>query len=408
MTAGNTRDSYGWIIKTFHWSIALMIFTMLPLGWIASTLAGWIEAPEIATTDDMTFWATLLFSTHKTLGVTIFFLAILRIVWAISQPKPGLLNGDNLPEATLAETVHWLLYGSLVAVPLSGWVYHAATTGYAPIWWPFGQNLPFVPKDPAVAQIAAALHFILQWVLTGAIALHVAGALKHHVIDRDATLRRMLPGRATAMPTARQPGHALPILAALAVWAGALGAGAWAGLLTPSEAARGPALAQVESEWAVQDGTLNITIVQGGSEVAGSFADWTADIAYREAPDDEGRHGAVTVTVAIPSLTLGGVTDQAMGPDYFAAEDWPTATFQADLMTRGEGLIAGGTLRIRDRQVPVQMPVTLDIAEDTAEASGTLTVDRRDFDIGLGTRDEGTLAFAVGIDWSLTATRTPE
>ena len=169
MQAGNTIERYGWVTKTFHWTIALMILSMFPLGWVASTLAGWIEAPDISVTDNTIAWTKLLFSIHKTLGVTIFFLAILRILWALSQPKPGLLNGDNAPEAVLAETVHWLLYGSLVAVPLSGWAYHAATTGYAPIWWPFGQTLPFVPKDAQVAEISAALHFILQWVLAGAV-----------------------------------------------------------------------------------------------------------------------------------------------------------------------------------------------------------------------------------------------
>lgn len=405
MHADNTRDSYGWVTKTFHWAIALMILTMFALGWVASTLAGWIAAPDIVTTDATTSWARLLFTMHKTLGVTIFALAVLRILWALSQPKPGLLNGDDPPEALLAETVHWLLYGSLVLVPLSGWVHHAATIGYAPIWWPLGQDLPLVPKDSAFAEASGAVHFILQWVLAGAVTLHILGALKHHLIDRDATLRRMLPGRVTAQPTARQPGHALPALAALAIWGAALGAGAWAGWLAPAEAARGGALAEVQSDWTVQDGTLGITIVQNGQEVRGSFADWTADITYDETPDVDGQHGSVIVTVAIPSLTLGGVTEQALGPQYFAAEEWPTASFDADLVQREGGLVADGALRIRDQGVPVTMPVTLDIAEDTADAEGHLSVDRRDFGIGLNTEDEATLAFSVGINWQLTATR---
>ncbi|MFX0546982.1 cytochrome b/b6 domain-containing protein [Roseovarius sp. S1116L3] len=404
MHLGNSTTSYGSVTKFFHWTIALMILTMFPLGWIASELAERIEAPEIATTDAVLEWAKLLFSIHKTLGVTIFALALMRILWAIAQPKPALLNGDKPLEAWLAETVHWLLYGTLVAVPLSGWVHHAATTGYAPIWWPLGQGLPFVPKDPGVAEISAALHFILQWVLAGAIALHVAGALKHHVIDRDATLRRMLPGHLTALPTDRQPGHVLPVLAALAVWGAALGLGAWAGWLTPEEDARAEALAEVSSEWQVEDGSLNITIVQNGSDVTGSFEDWTADISYDPEANSDGRHGAVTVTVSIPSLTLGSVTGQAMGADFLAAEEYPTAVFEADLIEE-DGLIADGTLRIKDQSVPVRMPVDLVIEGDTAEASSALTVNRLDFGIGTGTQDESSLAFDVRIDWALTATR---
>ena len=405
MPAANSYDSYGWVTKSFHWAITLMILSMFPLGWVASTLAQWIAAPDITTTDATAAWAKLLFSIHKTLGVTIFIVAILRILWALSQPRPGLLNGDNPAEATLAATVHWLLYGSLVLVPLSGWVHHAATTGYAPIWWPLGQDLPFVPKDARVADISGALHFILQWVLAVAILLHIAGALKHHLIDRDATLRRMLPGRMHARPTARQPGHALPFVAALAVWAAALGAGASAGWLTPETAERGAALGQVQSDWAVQDGALNIAITQGGSAVKGRFDDWTAAITYSEQPDAKDKHGTVTVTVAIESLALGGVTEQAMGPEYFATAEWPTATFTADLMGAEGGLVADGTLRIRDQQLPVRMPVTLNIEDGTATASGSLRVDRRDYAIGLGTKDETMLAFAVVIDWNLTARR---
>lgn len=404
MPTANTATSYGSVTKFFHWTIALMILSMFPLGWVAMELAHRIEAPDIETTDAMVSWATLLFSIHKTLGVTIFGLALLRILWAVSQPKPKLLNGDKWLESRAAETVHWLLYGSLVLVPLSGWVHHAATTGYAPIWWPFGQGLPFVPKDVAVAEIAGALHFILQWVLAGAIALHVVGALKHHLIDKDATLRRMLPGHLAAEPTAAQPGHALPALAAVAVWSVALGLGAWAGWLTPKEGARAAELAQVTSEWQVEEGQLGITIVQGGSEVTGSFADWTAEIAYQETPDAEGRHGSVTVTVAIQSLTLGSVTGQAMGADFFAAEEYPTAVFEADLIDE-DGLVADGRLRIRDQSVPVRMPVDLTIEGDTADASGSLTVDRLKYNIGTGTQDEASLAHDVRIDWQLTAAR---
>ncbi len=404
MHLGNTATSYGSVTKVFHWTTALLILSMFALGWIASTLGKWIEAPDIATTDATIAWAKLLFSIHKTLGIAIFALALMRILWAISQPKPALLNGDKWLEARLAETAHWLLYGSLVLVPLSGWVHHAATTGYAPIWWPLGQDLPFVPKDPGVAEVTGALHFILQWVLAGAITLHIIGALKHHVIDRDATLRRMLPGHQTALPTAQQPGHVLPAIAALAIWAAAVGAGAWAGWLNPQEGARAGALAEVSSEWRVEDGSLNIVIVQNGSDVTGSFAEWTADIEYQETPDETGRHGSVTVTVSIPSLTLGSVTKQAMGSDFFAAEEYSTAVFEADLIAE-DGLVADGTLRIRDQSVPVRMPVDLTIEDGTADAAGSLAVNRLDFNIGTGTQDEGSLAFDVRIDWALTATR---
>lgn len=405
MPLANTRDSFGALAKGFHWLTALLIATNLALGYVAITLAAPIRDPAGAATDADIARAALLFSVHKTVGVTLFLVALARILWALTQPKPGLLNGDRPLAARVAETVHWLLYGALVAVPLSGWVGHAASTGFAPIWWPFGQSLPLVPKNQAVAATAVSLHYLLQWVLIGALVLHIAGALKHHLIDADATLRRMLPGHHPARPTAAQPGHALPALAALAVWAGVVGGAGALGWFAPEGARPAARLAAVESDWQVTDGTLEIAITQLGSRVTGHFADWTADIAYSGTPDAQGRHGNVTVTVAIASLSLGSSTDQAMGAEYFDAASYPTATFTADLIASETGPLARGTLAIKGHSVPVGMPFTLTIDGATARAEGGLSVDRRDFAIGAGTKDAGTLGFAVDIAFRLTAHR---
>jgi cytochrome b561/polyisoprenoid-binding protein YceI len=403
MPLANSATAYGAVTRSFHWLIALLILANLPLGWFAAEMAEEIAAT--GGTEAQVARAALLFSIHKTTGVAVFFVAVLRILWALTQTKPGLLNGDRPIEAWAAETAHWLLYGSLVMVPLSGWVHHAATTGFAPIWWPFGQGLPFVPKSGTVSEIAGTLHFLFVLVLAGALAAHVAGALKHHLIDGDATLRRMLPGGLPARPTARQPGHAGPLLAALVVWAGVLGGAAALGWFAKPDTGTGTALAAVQSDWQVQEGSLEITVRQMGSEVTGRFADWTADIAYAETADAGGRHGAVEVVVAIPSLTLGSVTKQAMGGDFFNAENYPVATFAADLVAAEKGHIARGTLTIKGTSVPVDMPFTLAIEGDTARASGGMTVDRRDFGIGEGTQDPGQLGFEVGISFDLVARR---
>lgn len=338
----------------------------------------------------------------------IFFVALARIGWALSQPRPGLLNADRRAEALAAETVHWLLYGSLLLVPLSGWVHHAAAEGYAPIWWPFGQTLPFVPKSDAVAGTAAALHLVFERVLLVAILLHVAGALKHHLVDRDATLRRMLPGHSPAPTPPEGGGHVAPAALALAVWAGALGVGAGIGLFAEERSATvAPALARVQSDWQVQEGRLAIAITQMGSTVEGRFDDWTAEIAFepRETP---GPAGEVTVTVSIPSLTLGSVRDQAMGPEFFDAETWPTARFDAEILRTEDSHMAEGTLTIRDRTHPVTLPFTLEIEGDTARMQGATTLDRMRYDVGAGTPDEGTLGHAVEVRAELTATRATE
>lgn len=419
MPRQNTTHSYGSVAKTFHWLTALLILSAFPLGYIANDLAQQIQGPDFNGDAAVIERATLLFSVHKTLGVAVFFTAVLRILWALSQPKPGLLHPDRKAEALAAETVHWLLYGSLVAVPLSGWIHHAATTGFAPIWWPFGQDLPFVPKSDVVAGVFGGLHWLLVWTLAAALALHIAGALKHHVIDRDATLRRMLPGQ-NRLPSVPPQRHSmLPLLVAALVWLGVLGGGATLGVLDrhAPEQAQGIATpvtaletATAEdaaaSNWQVQSGTLAISVTQMGSAVTGSFAEWSAQIQFEE-PATPGPAGEVEVTIAIPSLELGSVTQQAMGADYFDSASYPTARFAAQIFKLETGYEARGTLTLKGQEMPVTLPFTLDLDGDTARMQGGLTLNRMDFGIGQSLPDESSLGFAVEVSVDLEATRKP-
>ncbi|MCV6586337.1 MAG: cytochrome b/b6 domain-containing protein [Marinibacterium sp.] len=403
MSLSNTSRSYGSLAKSFHWLTALLILTAIPLGIVAYKLSQRIVDPSIATTDADIARVALLFSLHKTIGVTVFFVALARIGWALANPKPGLLNGDKRLEAFAAETVHWLLYGALVLVPLTGWIHHAAAEGYAPIWWPFGQNLPFIPKDAALSALFGTVHKTLQPVLFAAIFLHVAGAVKHHVIDRDLTLRRMLPGQVDA-PTPPAADHSrAPILAALVVWLAALGVG----IATADRSAApgtAPDLAEVDSDWVVDSGTLAITVTQLGSPVSGSFGDWTAAIVFDD-PAAPGPAGSVEVTVAIGSLELGSVTAQAMGADFFDQAQFPTATFAAEIVKTDSGYQAAGPLTIKGASIPVVLPFTLAVDGDRAEMSGTLQLDRQDFGIGASMADESSLGFAVDVTVDLVATR---
>ena len=405
MPLANTPRSYGAVTKAFHWLTALLILTVLPLGWFAADLAHQVRDPSHAATDAEIARAALLFSLHKTVGVTLFFVALARILWSLTQTKPGLLNADHKAEATAAELAHWLLYGSLVLVPLTGWIDHAATTGFAPILWPFGQSLPFVPKSTAVSAVAGGLHVIFMWVLVGSLAAHIGGALKHFVIDRDFTLQRMLPGFGPGPETPNAHHGKFPLVLALVVWAAALGLGSWGGTLTPPEGApQAATLDQVASDWQVQDGTLAITVQQMGKPVSGSFADWTAAITFDD-PAAPGPAGEVEVKIAIGSLTLGSVTSQALGADFFDAAEFPTATFTGQIEKTADGYVASGPLTLKGAEIPITLPFTLTLDGDTATMTGSTTLDRMDFGIGSNMANESSLGFGVAVEVTLTATR---
>jgi len=200
----NTRQTYGLVAQILHWVTALLILFLLVLGIYMHELP--IDTVEQV---DTKVW---LYSLHKTLGISAFAIAIIRVGWAITQSKPLPLHSERMFESQLAATIHWLLYGAIILMPFTGWLHHAALEGFAPIWWPFSQELPFVPKNRQIAEIFGNAHFVTALLLMLSIALHIAGALKHALIDRDQTMRRMIPGKsndieALTLPT---PNKSLP------------------------------------------------------------------------------------------------------------------------------------------------------------------------------------------------------
>lgn len=399
MPLANSTARFGSVARTFHWLTALLVLTAIPLGLYAHQLP--------YDTDAALAWKAQVFSVHKTVGVTAFGVALLRILWALGQPRPAALHPDRRWETRLADLTHWILYVSLLAVPLSGWIHHAAADGFAPILWPIGQDLPFVPKSAYLAQVAGVSHWIFTKLLGLAILFHVAGALKHHLIDRDATLRRMWRGTEAA-PARPAPRHGLAP-AAIAVALYAAGAGIAFALVPRPEAAAAadaaPAAADTGGNWQVAEGTLGFTVRQMGADVAGSFATWSAEITFEETPAADGSHGAVTVMIDTTTLTLGSVTEQAKAAEFFDTAAHPTATFAARILPDGANYKAEGTLALRGATVPVTLPFTLAIDGETARMTGQVTLDRRDFGMGPSYPDEKSVGFSVAVDVALTATR---
>lgn len=405
MPFANTSHSFGSLTRSLHWLTALLILTAMPLGLYANSL-------PVDTAAAVAFKAQL-FSVHKTIGVAAFFTALIRILAALAQSRPLPLHPDRIWETRAAEAVHWMLYISLLAVPLTGWIHHAAITGFAPILWPFGQTLPFVPKSEAVARAASAAHWVFTKLLAAAILLHIAGALKHHIIDRDTTLMRMLRGTIAPAPhpaPPAKPKHSAkaPLMAALVIYAA--GAGLAASLITPpptapqtaTQTAATPTAATPAGNWQVTGGTLGFDITQMGAAVSAGFARWTADITFQKTPVD-GRHGQVNVSIDLASLTLGAVTDQAKSADFLDVATHPTAIFAADILAADAGYTARGTLTLHGQTRPVTLAFTLEFAGEVAHMRGSLTLDRRDFAIGSGFGDEATVGFAVIVNVDLTA-----
>jgi cytochrome b561 len=132
------------------------------------------------------------FSWHKWVGVTIFLLVCLRLLWRLGHPAPPLPASMPAWQSKAAHLSHVLLYILMFAIPLSGWIYSSAA-GKSVVYLGLIPLPDLVQADKALAEILKEVHGYLNFTLAALVLLHAAAAWKHHLVDRDDVLTRMLP-----------------------------------------------------------------------------------------------------------------------------------------------------------------------------------------------------------------------
>jgi len=132
------------------------------------------------------------FSWHKWLGVTVFMFAVARIIWRLTHPVPPFPAGMPAWQKATAGASHIMLYILIIMIPLSGWLYSSAA-GVPTVYLGLIPLPDLLGKDKPLSRFLEEVHEILNDGLAVMVAIHVAAALKHHFIDRDGVLRRMLP-----------------------------------------------------------------------------------------------------------------------------------------------------------------------------------------------------------------------
>ena len=131
-----------------------------------------------------------MFVFHRSLGVTIFAVVVLRLAWRSTHPPPPLPRVAPRFTELISQLTHWLLYALLLLMPVTGYLQSADGR---PVSY-FGLlNLPALPKDKALGDIANVLHLLGQWGLYAVVGLHVGATVWHVAIRRDGLLDRMLP-----------------------------------------------------------------------------------------------------------------------------------------------------------------------------------------------------------------------
>jgi cytochrome b561 len=341
MTIRNTAERWGTISQLLHWLIVALIAIQATLGLTGRMLPLGVE--KVA-----------MLARHKSVGITILGLAALRLLWRWLNPTPALPSNLRPHERLLARFTHAALYVLLFAMPFTGWIMSSAR-GFPVSWFNLYQLPDLVPKSETLYEAMVTTHAGLAIALAVTVTLHVAGALKHHLVLKDDILRRMLPfGRIS-----------------VAVAAGAM--------LAPAAArAAGPTYTAIAAQ-----SSLSYTFTQAGAENQGRFKSFTVSF------DPAG--GRLEVIVDMRSFDTGDQqrNDTLGSGDFFDVAQYPQSHFSASRVDRtAAGYESTGSLTLRGVTRNITIPFTWRTAtvqgRSVGYLSGQATLRRLDFGVGQG------------------------
>jgi cytochrome b561/polyisoprenoid-binding protein YceI len=408
----NNASRWGAVAQSFHWVIVAMIISQFALASIADDLpAGVAKLGTLAR--------------HKSVGITILGLAILRLLWRmLNKPSPA-LPGDLKPyERVLAHLTHHGLYLLLFILPLSGWMMSSAKN-YPVSWFGIGHPLPnLVTPNETLFGILKQTHEVLATTLLVLAALHVLSALQHHFVRRDDVLRRMLPFTAKGTPNGTlkllatavaavlaavlafrtlQPAQKPPAAETPAPLAAepAPNPAAAAEPVAPQPAAAAAAVvplaagkagspksaaALAAAGWRSDPASsaLEFTFVQAGAATQGSFGAFNADIDFTPGASPTGRFNVSIETASIDTRDKER-NEQLRTADLFNVAAQPTATYVAtQFAAQGAAYEARGKLTLRGVTRNVPLRFTFEGGEQSATLKGSATIKRLDFGVGQG------------------------
>lgn len=340
MTNADYRGSYTSTAQILHWLIASLIVVQYVLA----------ELAEGADDSGRLVAQLALLANHKSVGMTILALAVVRLGWRLGHPPPLLPSAMPVWQRRISGLTHGLIYLAIFAIPLSGWLMSSASA-YSVSWFNLFAFPDLVSPSENLAERFEQIHHLAAEGLFILVLLHAAAALKHHFFDKDTVLKRMTSlasltvfaaalglSAATLIPTAAKGATApeLPTTNAASAsevraatkaasnGVAATEAGSSPGGELPATESAGPA-------WQIDYDSSEIAFAgdQAGAPFTGRFDAWQADITFD--PDEPGEASArVSIELASVNSRDSDRDDIARGSDWFDVDNTPTATFATD------------------------------------------------------------------------------
>lgn len=386
------RD-YHHFSRILHWAVAGLIVVQFVLARLA-------EQAEHA---DLSLRELALLANHKSVGITILVLVVVRLAWRVKKPVPALPTGMPRWQTVASHISHWSLYGLLLAMPVTGWLMSSASA-YSVSWFNLFVLPDFVGPDPELKEVFEEIHETMAKVLFALALLHIAAAVKHAIVDKDGVLSRMVSGISLALFAA--------IIATGVIILGSAGKAqpgnesAANGSPTASGPESTPLKAAGEGAsnlplWDInyEKSTIRFIGDQAGAEFEGEWKGWQAEIRFSE---DQLQHSAFDVTVDTREVSTGDADrDSTLADaDWFDSENHPYAYYRAgNFSTKQGGYVARGQLIIKGLTSPVALDFTVQengnqrILESSGEPRlliGQALLDRLALGVGTGEWEDTT------------------
>lgn len=351
-------SAYHPISKMLHWLVALLVFGLLGVGLYMSDLE---LSPE----------KLKLYGLHKAFGAVVLGLMVVRLIWRFIAPPPAL--PDTMPhwQRKASHLAHFALYALLFAMPISGWLMSSAA-GFPVSFFGWFTLPDLVPANPQMKELYNEAHEICANLLMLLIGLHIAAALKHHFVDKDGVLRRMLPGVFFVCLVAAQTGRAEQPLQQ------------WFSIPAQSE--------------------LKFTATQNNAPIEGSFQKFRVIAIFSPTQLD---NSVIVVEVPLDSVALAysEARNALLGKEWFNVAETPLATFRSTRITHSakNNYVAEGFLYLKNRGFPTFLHFTMEeYGPNIARLKGEAVLMRTQLGVGEGEwsatdilKDEVAITFKV-------------
>lgn len=392
MQIKNTKDTYGVVSQFLHWAIAILILTAIVMGKVAHGM-------------DMSPAKIAMYVFHKSVGITVLALVVVRIIWKFANPKTD--AGLTPDQASKASYGHGLLYLLMFLMPLSGWILNSAAN------YPFGwMNLISVPMIPGISKTlqepAETVHVAMFYILSTVVIGHILMVVYHKRFHQLDLISRMLPGNQKVSGAAVVLVAVLVLIpVALLATRGGSTVEAKSDSVELSDQSSGNTSVTSNSPlWMpdIENSSLAFKGSYSGEPFNGEFKNYRAKLYFDPQKPEQGVFDVVIDTTSVTTYTSDW-DDTLSGSEWFAFKQFPEAFYSADTFELTDtGFIAKGNLTIKSISKPIDLVFSWNsVDESTVSFVAQSVVTRGDFEIGSGMwADDSSIGFDVAIDIELT------